>query len=639
MIRIDVGSIVFEFDEEQLHFQVSAGAVRWSWSGTYIPYLECEEGNLRFEDALLICHEKVENGIGSGVRSLYKGFRLGNKEIPYAFETYVWIERVSRDVYFEWIPLCEEGLSVKSVHWPGEMAFDEQKENWYTLLTMHQGILIPNTWETELREIPFEGRFGTAGGYMPWFSQIRERTGYLAVCMTPWNAGYKVEHPGGGPFTHVGMYFEPSLGRMDYRRVVRYTFLDDCDYNAVCKIYRRYVKERGRLRTLKEKAVGAPGINKLIGCSFVHMGIKTYVTEESEFYDPEEPDKNNCLTTFDERAEKIRELHRAGAGKLYLHLDGWAQPGYDNQHPDYLPACEEAGGWEGMKHLADTLHEYDDLFGIHDQYRDYYMAAPSFDKDYACRLTDGTIPKHRRWAGGYQSYLCGTQASYYVRRNYSEIRKQGIVLDCAYLDVFTCNEGDECSNPRHRMSRQECCVARNHCFDYLTAQGILPSSEEASDWCIPSMVFCHYAPYDFMLRRPGSPRYGIPVPLFGLVYHDCLIVPWMMDKVSDTEDYMLYALLNGGAPYLLREGAYPNTDGSFDTGTVCIEENIERCGVVSALHEKVACREMLRHDMEGGDGQLQRTLFSDGTIVTVDFRKQTYKITYGRKADGAEEVF
>ena len=34
---------------------------------------------------------------------------------------------------------------------------------------------------------------------------------------------------------------------------------------------------------------------------------------------------------------------------LYLHLDGWAQPGYDNQHPDYLPACKEAGGWEDMK--------------------------------------------------------------------------------------------------------------------------------------------------------------------------------------------------------------------------------------------------------------------------------------------------
>ena len=36
-----------------------------------------------------------------------------------------------------------------------------------------------------------------------------------------------------------------------------------------------------------------------------------------------------------------------------------------------------------MKDLADTLHEAGYLFGIHDQYRDYYRAAPSFDENYA----------------------------------------------------------------------------------------------------------------------------------------------------------------------------------------------------------------------------------------------------------------
>lgn len=34
------------------------------------------------------------------------------------------------------------------------------------------------------------------------------------------------------------------------------------------------------------------------------------------------------------------------------------------------------------------------------------------------------------------------------------------------------------------------------------------------------------------------------------------------NRVSKDEDYMLYALLAGGAPYLVRDGAYPNTDGA-----------------------------------------------------------------------------
>ena len=41
---------------------------------------------------------------------------------------------------------------------------------------------------------------------------------------------------------------------------------------------------------------------------------------------------------------EVKQLHKSGVSKMYLHLDSWAQPGYDNQHPDYIPACEEAGG-------------------------------------------------------------------------------------------------------------------------------------------------------------------------------------------------------------------------------------------------------------------------------------------------------
>ena len=201
------------------------------------------------------------------------------------------------------------------------------------------------------------------------------------------------------------------------------------------------------------------------------------------------------------------------------------------------------------------------------------------------------------------------------------------MLDGAYLDVFTCNEGDECDNPMHRMTRRECYEFRGKCFEYLLTQGILSSSEEVSDWAVPSLVFCHYAPYDFMMKKHGTPREGIPVPLYNLVYHDCVIQPWMMEK-NEGDDYMLYALLNGGAPYLIRDAAYPNTDGAFEgSNTLTMQEMIKRSNVVCALHEKVGKCEMLRHEMVGNNPMVQKTVFSDGTMVTVDFEKQSYTIT------------
>ena len=627
MMTIERGNTKVCLCQETLAVTVEKGQTRWEWTEGFQPELICKEGSFHFLDAKNITHEAYTMGVGTGIRSCFEGFEKDGVTYPYAFETLIWIEDTTEQVYFEWVPLKEEGLQVEKVLWPGQMAFEEKKDSWYTLLTHQQGILIPNDWEITLSAIPFAGFFETAGGYMPWFGQVKDRQGYIAICTTPWNAGYYAEHPAGGPYTHVGVYFESSLGKMEYRRVMRYTFLDDCDYNDLCKEYRSYVNEQGRLRTLEEKAARNPSVNDLIGCAFVHKGIKTQVQHNSDFFDPENPEKNNHLTPFAQRTKEIRELHEQGVEKLYLHLDGWAQPGYDNQHPDYLPACKEAGGWEDMKELADTMHECGYMFGIHDQYRDFYKAAPSFDENYACRLPDGSIPEHQRWAGGPQSYLCATQAPYYVKRNFTEIKKHGIRLDGAYLDVFTCNEGDECDNPEHRMTRRECYEFRGRCFEYLLSQGILPSSEEVSDWAVPSLVFCHYAPYDFMMKKPGTPKEGVPVPLYNLVYHDCVIQPWMMDKVSDEEDYMLYALLNGGAPYLIRDAAYPNIDGAFDDNVALSrKEEIERSKAVAELHKQVAKCEMLHHEMVNGDYMVQETTFSDGTGVRVDFRKQTYQI-------------
>ena len=619
-MEFTVSGTTVRFDERTMQFAFTRDGAEWNTCADFKPTLQCAQGTFAFADAASITHEQRETGTGTGIRSIFTGF--GHS--AYSFETYVWVERASGDVLFEWIPLNEQGLNITNVTWPAAMDFDCADDHDTTLITHEQGVMIPNTWPTAVstKDIAFDGRFETAGGYMPWFAQLRaDGHGYIAICETPWNAGYGIDHPSDGPYTHINTWFEPSLGTMNYR-------LDHADHTAVCKAYRSYVNERGRLRTLAEKAARNPSVRDLIGRSWVHIGIKTKVQPDSYYYDKDHPEKNESLVTFAQREKQMRTLHSMGAGRLYMHLDGWAQPGYDNAHPDYLPACQEAGGWEGMKSLVDACHEQGDIFGTHDQYRDYYFTAQTFDANNAIRLADGTMPEHARWAGGRQTYLCAELAPDYVRRNFAEIAAHGIKLDCAYLDVFTCNEGDECSNPEHRMTRRECFDRRAECFEYLLSHGILSSSEEVSDWAVPSLIFCHYAPYDFQMRSPNEPRQGVPVPLYNLVYHDCVIEPWMMERVVDGDDYMLYALLNGGAPYLIRDAAYIGVDGDMDDEQRARTENdIERCHTVAAFHERVGMQELVRHEFVDDDPLVQRSVFADGTAVTCDFHTQTYRIT------------
>ena len=88
---------------------------------------------------------------------------------------------------FEWIPLNEQGLTVTGVTWPAAIAFDRDDSHDVTLITHEQGVMIPNTWLTAVstKDITFDGRFETAGGYMPWFAQLRaDGHGYIAICET-----------------------------------------------------------------------------------------------------------------------------------------------------------------------------------------------------------------------------------------------------------------------------------------------------------------------------------------------------------------------------------------------------------------------------------------------------------------------
>lgn len=545
----------------------------------------------------------------------------------FILETRVGIDKQTSDFFMEIVPIKELEHSFLEIIWPRcfeEINLTHNNRDSYLVLPYQQGLILPNDWNKEIDNLHFDGQFCSAAAYMPWLGYVSQGNSWQYIVETPWDSKYKFIHKAGGPTKEISIRWLPSLATVSYSRKIRLKLSDSSNYNKLCKDYRQYMKDNGTFYSLKDKLKKNPKINQLNGASIVHTSIKTNIVQESRFYNHEQLHANSRVVTFAQRQKEIERYKQLGAGKLYVHLDGWGQPGYDNGHPDYLPACQEAGGWKGLKALTDYLQTSGDLIGLHDQYRDYYFNGPTFDVVNAVMLKDKTYPKHAMWAGGQQTYLCATLAPNYVERNFKEIFKAGIHPDASYLDVFTCNEPDECFNPTHRMTRQESLTHRLKTFEFLRKNKILSSSEECTDWALKELVFCHYGPYEFMLKEPGSDKIGIPVPLFNLVYHDSIILPWMMEK-HDNEDYMLYALLNAGMPYLIREGAYPNIDGSFTKTKALSKQDIMRVKLVSQLQEKLAFEEMIYHTFSK-DGLIQEAKYSDGTIIRIDLEKSTYEI-------------
>jgi hypothetical protein len=146
--------------------------------------------------------------------------------------------------------------------------------------------------------------------------------------------------------------------------------------------------DKGLFVSLNEKITRTPVLAELIGAPQTLVSILRNMNPESDRYDAKDPSKNYSLTTFDERARQLRELKSSGVDRALVFVSGWPHLGYDRQHPDSLPPPESAGGWQGLKRLADTCSELGYPYILHDQYRDYYLDAASYDPQFAIHEQD-----------------------------------------------------------------------------------------------------------------------------------------------------------------------------------------------------------------------------------------------------------
>ncbi|NUM53126.1 MAG: hypothetical protein HUU46_05730 [Candidatus Hydrogenedentes bacterium] len=510
----------------------------------------------------------------------------------------------------------DDGQTFTDVYWPKAIVTGITAND-VAVIPHMQGMLLPGDWHQEIKQ---HSLVNSRTLYMPWWGHLANGVrgagpGVVAIIETPDDAGADYRHAPGGP-TVVAPYWAPSLGKMRYQRVIRYIFDDDATYVTLAKRYRQHVQETGRFVSLSEKALRTPNVNEVIGRPVIHIGALYHFVREASLFNKERIENNHGLTTFEELANGLNELKVRGVEDAYIHLDGWGFYGYDNGHPDVLPPGEEQGGWDGLRAFADTCDRLGYLFAVHDQYRDFYLNAVSFDDRLVAYRFDGTCEQHSTWCGGPQTILNPRFAPDYVRRNHDLFAANGVQVKGAYLDVFSIVPIEESSEKSHPVSRSECARYRADCFDLLRARGYVVSSEEPTDYLAPHIDLVHHGPYATYPNIGGGDARGIPVPLWNLVYHDALLLPWDMGEnggwgTPAGDAGYLHCFLNAGLPYL-GLGAGP--------------DQIARMKEACALNQRCATSDMVSHEFLDDAYRQQRTTYSDGTTVTIDFAAKSYTI-------------
>ncbi|MCX7804785.1 MAG: DUF5696 domain-containing protein, partial [Planctomycetota bacterium] len=310
------------------------------------------------------------------------------------------------DVVFEIMPEHTTGPVPRDVLYPRHFILPLKSGN-YALFPLAQGSLIPADWPA---------RFHHPEGYseqaMAFHGEYRKDgdCGFVAIAETPDDMYLAVWHDEGaaaGTFIH----WLPSMGSLRYARRVRYRFRKGMDYREMAFAYREYAKRAGFHVSLAEKARFNPNLRKLHGgcvidCSGAIRNLRTLTYRFIPF------------RTTAEWLERFREL--TGIENASVHLDGWGKYGYDNLHPDCLPPNSDCGGARGLKELSERVKALGWLFGLHDQYIDNYMDAPSFNDENFQHRENGQPVKVNNWAGGMCYHNCYVASLRFARRNIFE---------------------------------------------------------------------------------------------------------------------------------------------------------------------------------------------------------------------------
>ena len=526
--------------------------------------------------------------------------------------------------------------SLQAVCFPAALnAQEPPRHSSYHVDPMRQGALfLDGIAQTDgLRLLLNYERFvGTGLCYLPLFGRVCDGHAYSAVIETAADASLHSSIGRRRAFC-TAVHWESSLGALSYERRVRFTFHDTGDYNTIAKDYRAFRLAHNSLLRIDEKIQKNPNIRALIGCPVLHHKIYTNIDPASRYYQPNGVNAQ-LSATFYERAEQLRQIHAAGLSRLYVHTDGWGKNGYDHDHPSILPPCPAAGGWEGLRALSKTCRELGYIFALHDQYRDYYFSSPAYDSEKAVTALDGSNPYCRDWDGGAHTVLCTSQAPAFVEETYSQLAAHDIDVQGVYLDVFSVMQGDECFHPHHRLNREQSLAARAACFELLQKRGLILSSEEPGALLVDHFPLVHHAPLATYPMAEGAEALGLPVPLWSLVFHDCVMVPWNWFgwSLPCEQDNDLYCALHAGMPYFSPFGdaktPIGNESRQMDLQLLSpaqLQLEIARVQPLTLLQARLYNQEMIRHVFLDGT-QRQQTLFADGTTVTVDFQTNTYEI-------------
>lgn len=420
----------------------------------------------------------------------------------------------------------------------------------YVVVPAREGLLIPA--DSGLAFSQSFDTFNYEGCHMEMFGVVKQGTAALVSWHDPYVAAEIKSALPKADWLTGKQALSSSVVLRKSARAFQVRFLGRGDYVNISKAYQVLARQKGWYVPWETKLKQNPERAKLFGA----VNAKLWSTLSRSMNDESTQEVSKRVNwTFDEAAQVAEHLKNdLQMDKVFFILGGWIHRGYDNQHPDILPAAPECGGDAAFAEASQRILKLGYVYGLHDNYQDMYRDAPSWDESFIQKNADGSLYKGGKWAGGRAYFTCAQKAVELAKRpqNLTAVKKLSNA-NAYFIDTTYAVGLQECFDPKHPLTRWDDMKWKQALSDYSREVFGIFGSECGREWAIPHADFFegltgvggkyyHYHEPGPALEEKLGARV---VPLFELVYRECIALygKYGYDSTQAAEYVLHHALM------------------------------------------------------------------------------------------------
>ena len=437
-----------------------------------------------------------------------------------------------------------------------------------------------------------------------------------------------------GDYLSPVVNWQPQKDDAGYDRKIKYYFYGSgFDHVTMATLYRAWAATQGFVKTLAEKQSEVSNISKLLGAV--------------EYY--------NISNAYEDRDSGYATA--AGIDNALI------SPSDYTTNPGAQWSSTTAASVRARGHLTTSYHIYQDSWdpgtapAAQCYHQGGYTPGTSTYSGYGYVKTKGftapsTAAVRTYWKQGYSSSGCGGYG-YEVNRKFayeslqSDTSNRGVkfmvnkmvsegLLDAVMLDTETANALVEDYDPAHSTTRTDDIYYRQQILQYHKDAGFVVGSESGQWWAVPYVDFLDGMwtltntvgwttnPTDSTNSSTFQTAYTYRIPLWELTNHDNVVSYNRWDdrfeqfsgsSLIEMNKKKLWFMLYGLMP-LIRD----RNDATVDAGEPnYVTDVLPAVKAVYDVSSLVAGEQMTDHEFLESDYSVQRTTWSNGVTITVDF--------------------